>query len=166
MEWHDLAHLGYPGYSVSDMGDIRNDYTGRILKPSYSQAGVLKVGMMNRDENVQEVHGVASLVALCFLPGGEPGDCVINKDGNRANNDVDNLAWRPNWFAKRYHRQFRMVSPLIVTRLLCVDTEEIFENSADAAKHFGLLERDILRSVSSGMPVFPIMYRFVLFDVE
>ena len=79
-----------PGYEVSDMGDVRNSRTGRVLKPvrtnGYSQVVLC-------DTNGQYRRSVHRLVATAFI--GNPNDYpVINHlDGNRTNNRVDNFEW-------------------------------------------------------------------------
>ncbi len=93
----------FPGYSVSDHGRIRADKSGRILQLNLNQYGLVQVGLMR--EGVQYHRSVPLLVARAFLePPFEPFDTPINLDGDRHNNHVDNLVWRPRWFAIRYNQ--------------------------------------------------------------
>src|SRR3954463_11128186 len=97
---------GFPGYSISSYGRVRNDETDRILALTRNQHGVVQVGLMR--DGLQYKRGVALLVARAFLdpPAIETFDTPINLDGDRCNNHIDNLMWRPRWFAVKFHQQF------------------------------------------------------------
>lgn len=160
-DWKNLDKYGFIDYSVSDHGNVRNDITGRILKQSATQSGGIKVGMIR--DGKQHTVSVAKLVASSFLPNEyDPSiyDTPINKDGNRSNNSVDNLIWRPRWFAMQYHLQF------IHNRYWCdgpievIETNERFLNSYDIAVTYGLLAKDILFNLTNGHPVFAFPYNF------
>ena len=97
--WTPIEH--FLDYEVSDQGRIRSRLTDRILSLNPNQFGVIQVGMMRDSE--QRHRSVPLLVAKAFLP--EPGgafDTPINLDGDRTNNAVENLLWRPRWFAIKY----------------------------------------------------------------
>ena len=103
-QWRSIEN--FPGYSVSNYGQIRTDRSGRILSLNENQFGVLQVGMMR--DGIQRHRSVPLLVAKAFIPQPHvPFDTPINLDGNRHNNQVDNLVWRPRWFAVLYNQQFR-----------------------------------------------------------
>jgi hypothetical protein len=153
----------FPGYSVSNLGRVRRDQTGRILRPKVNQEGVAYVGLM-RDYD-QHQRGLAKMVAYAFLnPQFEAFDTPINLDGNRLNCAVDNLMWRPRWFAVRYHQQFKNdaydISGLLSGSLRAIDTGELFDTPRAAACRYGLLERDIVLSVLNQTATWPSYMRF------
>lgn len=150
----------FPGYSVSDHGRIRTDKTGRILSLSENQFGVMQVGMMR--DGQQRHRSVPLLVAKAFLPERtDPFDTPINLDGDRHNNHVDNLAWRPRWFAIRYNQQFRYpYEHPIVAPIINLETREVSKNSFECAKVHGLLERDLVLSILNRTYVWPTYQRF------
>jgi NUMOD4 motif len=150
----------FEGYSVSDHGSIRTDKSGRILALNENQYGLLQVGMMR--DGIQHHRSVPLLVAKAFIPEPVgPFDTPINLDGDRHNNHVDNLVWRPRWFAIKYNQQFRypFEHPILVP-LEDMKTNEVSENSTECAKRYGLLEEDLVFSVLNRTYVWPTYQEF------
>lgn len=150
----------FPEYSVSDYGRIRSDKTGRILSLNENQYGLVQVGLMRG--GTQFHRSVPLLVANAFLPyAHEAFDTPINLDGNRHNNHVDNLAWRPRWFAIRYNQQFRRpYENGIFSRIVELKSGEVSENSLECAKRYGLLEQDLVLSILNRTYVWPTYQEF------
>lgn len=154
----------FPKYSISDYGRVRYDRVGRILAESENQYGVVCIGLM-RDG--QQFHrSVSLLVAKAFIPlHREAHDTPINIDGDRHNNHVDNLVWRPRWFAVKYNRQFRIPSEYSIDQpIQDVHTGVIWDNSFDCAKANGLLEKDIVLSIYNRTVVWPTNQQFWILD--
>lgn len=155
---------GFPGYSVSNTGLIRSDKTDRYLSLSENQFGVLYVGLMKNGE--QKHRSVPLLVAKAFLPTRKDAfDTPINLDGNRHNNHVENLAWRPRWFAIRYNQQFKHpYSYSINEPIEDIKTKEISESSFECARRYGLLEEDVVLSIINRTYVWPTYQEFRTID--
>lgn len=150
----------FEDYSVSNFGRVRTDKSGRILALNENQFGLLQVGLMN--DGVQFHRSVPLLVAKAFLPEvGGAFDTPINLDGDRHNNHVENLAWRPRWFAIRYNQQFRhpYENP-IKAPVVDLKTGEVSKNSFDCAKRYGLLESDLVLSILNRTYVWPTYQEF------
>jgi hypothetical protein len=163
--WKEIED--FPGYSVSSYGRVRTDKFGRILHLSETQYGLVQVGMMY--DGVQCHRSVPLLVARAFIrqpPG--PFDTPINLDGDRRNNHVHNLAWRPRWFAIRYNQQFRYpYANHIRYPIVDLATNEVSKNSFECAKTYGLLEEDLVGSILARTYVWPTYQQFaVLEDVN
>lgn len=161
-EWKPID--SFPGYSVSNFGRIRSDRFDRILALNQNQSGLVQVGMVR--DGKQHHRSVPLLVAKAFMPRHtEPFDTPINLDGNRFNNRVDNLRWRPRWFALKYHRQFvfQHLRTLDVP-IIDLETEEIFDNSFECARRYGLLENDIVNGILNDEPVWPTHQRFAVYS--
>lgn len=155
--WVNLEDVGFPDYAISDLGEVRNENTGRILRQSSNQSGVYKVGMIRPHFRAQRTVAVALLVAQTFLP--EPRndnfDSVINLDGDRSNNKVDNLMWRPRWFAIKYNQQFLNDRRGFEVPVVELKSGEKFVNSWEAAIKYGLIDRDIFISALNHTDLFP-----------
>jgi|SRR6185503_20785184 len=155
---------GFPDYSVSNTGLIRADKSGRILSLSVNQFGVPCVGMMNNGR--QRHRSVTLLVAKAFLPTRRDAfDTPINLDGDRLNNHVANLAWRPRWFAVKYNQQFRHpYKHAIQEPVVDLKTGVINENSFECAKQYGLLEEDVVLSILNRTYVWPTYQEFGVYE--
>jgi hypothetical protein len=154
----------FPDYSVSNHGRVRTDKSGRILSLNQTQYGLVQVGLMR--DGIQYHRSVPLLVAKAFLPPlSGPFDTPINLDGNRLNNHVDNLAWRPRWFAIKYNQQFRYpYDNPITSPIVDVKTGEVSANSFECAKQYGLLEKDLVLSIINRTFVWPTYQEFVVLE--
>jgi hypothetical protein len=119
---------------------------------------------MDGDEQVHR--GLARLIAKLFIPQRlEAFDTPINLDGDRKNCSVDNLMWRPRWFAITYHMQFkeRWPEPIEVP-LRDMESGDLYDNSWQVVTTFGLLEKDVVQSVENYTVVWPTYQRFQYAD--
>lgn len=163
--WVTIAD--FPKYSVSHYGRIRKNSNERLLNPTTNQYGVVCVGLMRenaRGEPVQFRRSVPLIVATTFVPKLNPSfDTPINLDGNRHNNHINNLAWRPRWFAIQYNKQFRIPYEYpVVTPIMDTATGEVFEDSFECARKCGLLEKDVVLSILNRTVVWPTYQKFEL----
>lgn len=82
---------GYPGYFVSEDGQIISKKTGRVLKPRRLPAGYHRVSLcVDGKPKDSYIH---RLVAQSFIPNPESKPCVNHINGNKADNRVENLEW-------------------------------------------------------------------------
>ncbi len=163
--WRNIRD--FPDYMVSNDGEIMNVQTGRILRQSQNQSGTATVGMMYEDPRTakkeQHHRSVALIVASEWnveklMPS---CDTPINLNGDRMDNRVENLMFRPRWFAVKYNRQFSHPFPYpIVTPVMDIDSGEISENSMEAAMRYGLLEEDVVLSIANRTVTWPTYQKF------
>jgi hypothetical protein len=86
-EWRIIA--GFDNYTISNLGRVRNDRTGRILRASLGGDGYLAVSLYNNGHHTKKIH---KLVATAFI-GDSNGLDVNHIDRNRQNNHVSNLEY-------------------------------------------------------------------------
>lgn len=163
-QWQQIEE--FPEYSVSDMGRVRNDMTGRILSLSENQYGLVHVGMFQ--DGVQYHRSVPLLVAKAFLPSVPgPFDTPINLDGNRHNNRIENLMWRPRWFAVKYNQQFKWpYENPIEGPIFDLKTGAVSANSFACATRYGLLEEDVVLSIMNRTYVWPTYQEFGILEFQ
>lgn len=73
------------------MGEVRNNRTGKLMKPSKNEKGYLRIGLTtNGKQKCMRVH---RLVAQAFIPNPENKPEVNHIDFDKENNCVNNLEW-------------------------------------------------------------------------
>lgn len=79
----------FPNYEVSNFGNVRNVQTGNILKYGSCYGGYYCVKLY-KDGNkfMKKVH---RLIATSFIQNPYNKNCVDHIDGNRRNNNINNL---------------------------------------------------------------------------
>lgn len=87
-EWKIID--GYSRYIISNTGEVKNLKTGRILKKDSSRNYYEVVLSKNGKTKKYSIH---RLVAEAFIPNPENKPQVNHKDGNKLNNNLDNLEW-------------------------------------------------------------------------
>lgn len=162
VEWAVIPD--FPEYSVSNLGQIRRDSSGRVLVYKVNQWGVVYVGLMR--ENRQYQRGVALLVANQFIE--QPSvfmDTPINLNGDRYDNRVENIVWRSRRFARSYNRQFKDPYPYPITvPIMNIVTGEEFRGSWHCAISRGLLERDVVLAILNRTYTWPTYEQFGIIE--
>jgi hypothetical protein len=158
MDW--VAVNGFPSYSLNPLGQVRHDRKDFLVRPHVNQRGAVYVALMRHGQHYSR--SLAMLVASHFIP--QPRDTFdmpINLNGDRFNCSMDNLMWRPRWFAIRYNRQFRDASEShIEAPLTDFEALEVHPNSMAVSQRYGLLERDVVLSVENLWYTWPTYQQF------
>ncbi len=81
---------GYEGYQVSNHGRVKNNKTGKILKP-YLTHGYLRVSLYN--DSGRKCKLVHRLVAEAFLPNPDGKSDVNHINGCKTDANACNLEW-------------------------------------------------------------------------
>jgi hypothetical protein len=87
-EWRTIQE--FPNYDVSNLGNIKNNKSGKMLKPCV-KSGYYHVGLVNdKNKKTCKVH---RLLAIAFIENPEKKSEVNHKDKNKLNNNLTNLEW-------------------------------------------------------------------------
>lgn len=84
----------FPNYEVSNLGNVQNKKSGRILKGGCNKGGYMKVILY--DANSKKTRLVHRLMALTFIDNPEKKSFVDHINNNRSDNDLINLRWATN----------------------------------------------------------------------
>ena len=88
--WKDIK--GYnEKYKISNLGRIKNTNTNKILSQHISKCGYYRVGLYKKKKSKNiEIHRI---VAETFIYNQKQKEEVNHIDGNKKNNNVNNLEW-------------------------------------------------------------------------
>lgn len=148
-EWKPIP--GYH-YSVSSDGKIKNDLTQKLIRPCRTGRGGEYQAVALRNENGVKKFYVHRLVAQAFLENPNSKEQVNHIDGDKTNNDANNLEWVTGSENQihRFHVLGKCTTPDHLKKLRnaarkatsekvrCVETGEIFQSQSEAAKSLGL----------------------------
>jgi len=152
----------FPDYMVSTYGRVAR-LNGYVMRTSLTKYGDVKLSLWQ--EGVRRTVSVKVLVADTFVPEkSQIFDAVICKDNDRTNLRVENLLWRPRWFAWKYRHQFGEVYPPHYYTLPVMNTELGIEYKSivEAATAEGCLFIEVFRSCYSGDSIFPYWHTYVI----
>lgn len=133
--WKAIEDL--PGYSVSTEGRVRKDSTGQIMVLS-KNGGYCRITI--------SLH-VHRLVAKAFIEKPDDERCWVDHiDGNRSNNNVDNLRWvTPSENCKAYGYHSRIKNRQKKVKATHLDGRTIiFESRKACAEYFGCNDSEIV----------------------
>lgn len=151
MEWRVFAE--FPRYSVSNTGLVKNNNTGKMLKPQVESNGYLRV-LLYPEKKHRLIH---RMVALTFIPNIKNKPCINHIDGDKQNNCDSNLEWCTYQENCQHARSVLNRGASIETmrrnadrnrefhkkKVLCVETQKVYESFASAEKELGLCGRTI-----------------------
>lgn len=83
---------GFPGYYITDQGEVWSEHSHKFLKPSEDANHYLKVSLKNA-EGVFKWCTLHILVAKAYLPNPDNLPIVNHLDGDKHRCTVDNLEW-------------------------------------------------------------------------
>ena len=144
--WRIVEDL--PAYEVSNRGRIRNINTGRILRTYINEKGYETVSL--RWGGRQYHKKVHRLVAEAFCERYYSTDIyVYHRDGNRLNNNADNLEWR-RWhdIKRRSYRRHGARQYHKMHAVLCRETGRVYESIEDCSYDMGISRYAISKCIN------------------
>lgn len=148
-EWRQI---GDSHYSVSPDGRVRNDETRKLKTPVETKDGYLRTDLYNGNGK-RVTKRINRLVAEAYIPNPDNKPQVNHIDGNKKNNDVNNLEWSTGsenmQHAFRtglatYHNTHSMLgkkNPNAGAKghpIICVETGYYYKNIAEAERQTGI----------------------------
>ena len=82
---------GYENYEVSNLGNVKNTKTNRILKPGKDTNGYYFIGLSKN--NIRKTFLIHRLIAYAFIPNPENLREIDHINQDKANNSITNLRW-------------------------------------------------------------------------
>lgn len=146
-EWKDI--YGYEGlYQVSNLGNVKSvkrqvivkgfqdDIIGnkkeRLLTKTKKDNGYLRV-TLHKDGKEKKLL-IHRLVANAFIPKVDGKEQINHIDGNKENNNVNNLEWCNN-YENGYHRDFTLNKK---RKIRCIEKGTIYNSFYDIKKEMNI----------------------------
>lgn len=82
----EIVECADKGYFASPSGNIYNRH-GELMQGAVDRCGYRHIIVNQKNKNVHRI------IAETFIPNPNGLPCVNHKDGNKQNNDIDNLEW-------------------------------------------------------------------------
>lgn len=151
--WKDIE--GQEGlYQVSSLGRVRSldrcvttidsnkhNYKGQILNPTAGKNHYPTIKLRTK-EGTRKTFKVHRLVASAFLPNVKNKATVNHKDGNKLNNQLDNLEWATfsenNYHARRTVKYKRSTKEWMSKLVLDTATGVFYDSASEAAGLLGM----------------------------
>lgn len=90
--WMKIKETSYH-YEISNLGNVRNSNTLKLLKTKDNSCGYKYVGIRINKRKNKTMFFIHRLMALYFIENPNNYPCVNHIDGNKKNNSIDNLEW-------------------------------------------------------------------------
>ena len=133
--WNDIP--GYEGYyQVSNQGRVRNSRNQKMLKPQTKNGGYIQFTLSVR--NRCHYHSAHRLVAQAFIPNPEGKPQINHKNGDKSDNQVENLEWCTSSENQRHRYQVLGHIGGPAKPVICINTGETFPSATAAADALGL----------------------------
>lgn len=123
----------FPNYEVSNLGRVRSLKTNALLRPGLGGVGYLTVALYENGKAISK--SVHQLVAETFISKPSTEFVVNHKDGNKTNNNVDNLE-----FVTRQQNNIHAYETGLNPHkkpVRIVETGEVFESQEACAEAIG-----------------------------
>lgn len=141
VEWRNIP--GYDAYEASSTGLIRHKRLGKtsnFFETKTSKGTYLNVGAKNNDQSSRS-RGGHILVCLAYhgLPPNQFHE-VNHKDGNKHNNQPDNLEWvtRGENITHAYKEGLRKENRKVVMTDINDGTQTVFYSMSELGRHIGI----------------------------
>ena len=141
--WKNINN--FEGYQVSNFGRIKNIRNLTILKPAMTYNGYEIVCLSKKSKTKK--FRVNRLVAEAFIPNPSNYPIVNHKDGNKLNNNVNNLEWCTHSYnlieAYRLKLRTSRIKSKKVKQMQNNKTIKIWNSTSEIEKTLGYSSGDI-----------------------
>jgi len=167
-------HPIYTKYLITEEGKIFNKNSGRELSQQTNEQGYKTVSIEDPFDGKWKKRKVHRLVAQTYIPNPENKPEVNHKDGDKANNNLNNLEWNTSKENKKHAWDNQYYTDIgedhhsslldnITVESICKDLQEGLRN-IDVSKKYGI-DKDTVSNIRRGKIWKSISCKYVL-DVK
>lgn len=132
--WKEVA--GHPSYLISSFGRIKRKGKKKIHSGSINNKGYVRFDLSENGKRF--VLAAHRAVAEAFIQREDGKDIVNHKDGNKRNNNVDNLEWCTCKENSIHAFSVLGIQPVNKKAVMCIETGVIYESTMDAERKTGI----------------------------
>ena len=146
---------GFSRYEITNTGIIRHKINKINLKPKIDKYGYQVVCIRNDEDKIKHPT-MHRLVALTYLPNPNNYPQVNHKDGNKLNNDINNLEWCTVKENTVHYYKVLNGTPNITNEypieVVTIEGEIIkeFKSMSEASRYYGISIEAISQRVKRG----------------
>lgn len=181
-DWRDI--LSFEGaYQVSREGIVRRlkreiikkDRTKQVLDPmimtqTVDEDGYKRVSIKLGDKS--KLFGVHRLVAQAFIPNLENLPCVNHIDGNKFNNNADNLEWCTVEYNNKHAEMIGLrphsiyenrcaVRRALSKSVICLNDGKVYKSMTEANNFYGLNVSGVTDCIKRGKPIKGLVFKLI-----
>lgn len=119
-------------YLVSNTGEIKGVKSGKIRSKNINHEGYYFVSVSFGSRENKKTLKVHRAVAETFLDNVNNDPVINHKDGDKLNNNIDNLEWCNRSYNTIHAYDNELINPKS-TKVICLETKEVFDSIRDAA---------------------------------
>ena len=140
-EWMPIK--GYEGlYEVSSFGNVKSLKTNTLLRKQKHTSGYLQCSFGGKK------HYIHRLVATAFIKNQNNYPQVNHIDEDKTNNNVNNLEWCTAKYNCNYGTSKQRMGTKHKIKVLCVETNTIYDSIKEASKETNISYDAISRCVT------------------
>ncbi len=135
-------------YAISNKGQIINVKNGKKLKTKVNKNGYLEVQLSTN--GIRKNYRIHRLVGIMFIEKVDNKPYINHKDGNKLNNEVNNLEWCTAKENDNHARQTKLKVQNKPIKAISIDTNctIYFESLSECARYFNTNKGTIHRVLS------------------
>lgn len=124
-------------YLVSNTGEIKGVKTRKIRKKNINHEGYYYVCVSLGSRENKLYIKVHRAVAETFLDNSNDNPVINHKDGNKLNNNVNNLEWCTHSYNTQHAIENNLISyDTLKNKVQSIDEKFIFDSITDAGRYF------------------------------